>query len=62
MKKLWCLFRRRSAAGDEKICVANQETEGRVCACKFMTEDDARAKCPDYAYNNRPEGEDEGIE
>ena len=43
MKKLWCLFRRRSANGADKICVADSETEGRVCACKFATEEEAKA-------------------
>lgn len=62
MKKLWCLFRRRGANPGEKICVALQETEGRVRACPYATEEEAKAKCPDYAVNNRHEGEDEGIE
>lgn len=62
MKKLWCLFRRRSANGADKLCVADSETQGRVCACKFATEEEAKAKCSRYAYNNRPEGEEEGIE
>lgn len=62
MKKLWCLFRRRNATGTEKICVALQETEGRVRACPYATEDEAKAKCPEYAFNNRPEGEGEGVE
>ena len=62
MKKLWCLFRRRFATGDDKICVAFPETEGRARACPYATEEEAKAKCKEYAYNNRPEGEDEGIE
>ncbi|MCI7125882.1 MAG: hypothetical protein MR935_06775 [Agathobaculum sp.] len=62
MKKLWCLFRRRSATGSEKFCVALSETEGRVRACPYATEDEAKEKCPEYAYNDRHEGEDEGIE
>lgn len=62
MKKLWCLFRRRYATGEEKLCVADSETEGRVYTCKYATEEEAKANCPKYAYNNRPEGEDEGIE
>ena len=62
MKKLWCLFRRRFATGDDKICVAFSETEGRVRACPYATEGEAKAKCKEYAYNNRPEGDDEGIE
>ncbi len=62
MKKLWCLFRRRYATGDEKLCVALSETEGRVRRCPYATEEEAKAKCSEYAYNNRPEGEDEGIE
>jgi len=62
MKKLWCMFRRRSANGADKLCVADSETEGRVYTCKFATEEEAKAKCPKYAYNTRPEGEDEGIE
>ena len=62
MKKLWCLFRRRFATGDDKICVAFSETECRVRACPYATEEEAKAKCKEYAYNNRPEGEDEGIE
>lgn len=62
MKKLWCLFRRRYATGTEKLCVALSETEGRVRSCVYQTEDEAKAKCPEYAYNSRPDGEDEGIE
>lgn len=62
MKKLWCLFRRRFAAGNDKMCVAFSETEGRVRACPYATEEEAKAKCPEYAFNNRHEGEDEGIE
>lgn len=60
-KKLWCLFRRRDAAGN-KICVARAETEGRVCLCQFPTELDAVNDCNDYAFNTRVEGEDEGVE
>lgn len=62
MKKLWCLFRRRNATGDGKICVALQEVEGRVRACPYATEAEAKEKCSDYAVNTRHEGEDEGIE
>ena len=49
MKKLWCMFRRRSANGTDKLCVADSETEGRVYTCKFATEEEAKAKCPKYA-------------
>ncbi|MDO4270034.1 MAG: hypothetical protein Q4C72_03820 [Eubacteriales bacterium] len=62
MKKLWCLFRRRNATGEGKLCVAFSETEGRVRACPYATEEEAKEKCPEYAYNHRPDGEDEGIE
>ena len=61
-KKLWCLFRRRNATGVEKICVALQETEGRVRVCPYAVETEAGEECPEYAFNNRPEGENEGIE
>ena len=62
MKKLWCLFRRRFANGTDKLCVALSETEGRVRACPYATEEEAKAKCSEYAFNNRHEGEEEGIE
>ncbi len=62
MKKLWCLFRRRFAAGPEKMCVACSETEGRVRACPYATEDEARSQCKEYAFNNRPDGDCEGVE
>ncbi|MDY3618842.1 hypothetical protein [Agathobaculum sp.] len=62
MKKLWCLFRRRNATGTDKICVALQEVEGIVRKCPYATEEEAKEKCPEYAFNNRPEGEEEGIE
>ena len=62
MKKLWCLFRRRFATGAEKLCVAFSETEGRVRACPYATEEEAKEKCAEYAFNNRSEGENEGIE
>ena len=42
MKKLWCLFRRRFATGTEKLCVAFSETEGRVRACPYATEEEAK--------------------
>ena len=60
-KKLWCLFRRRDAVGT-KICVAKAETEGRVFVCPYANEVQAVNNCDDYAFNTRPEGEDEGIE
>ncbi len=60
MKKLWCIFRRRDAEG-KKICVADAE-DGRVIYCKYATEEEAREKCPDYAYNNRNDGDEEGVE
>ncbi len=62
VKKLWCLFRRRNATGTDKLCVAFSETKGYVCGCPYATEAEAKEKCPEYAYNNRPEGEEEGIE
>ena len=62
MKKLWCLFRRRFATGTEKLCVAFSETEGRVRACPYATEEEAKEECAEYAFNNRSEGENEGIE
>lgn len=48
--------------GDEKLCVAFSETEGRVRACPYATEEEAKEKCAEYAFNNRSEGENEGIE
>ena len=62
MKRLWCLFRRRFAAAEDKMCVAFSETEGRVRACPYATEEEAKAKCPEYAQNTRHDGEDEGVE
>ncbi len=62
MKKLWCLFRRRFANGTDKMCVALSETEGRVRSCPFETEEEAKAKCPEYAFNNRSDGDEEGVE
>ena len=62
MKKLWCLFRRRYATGTDKMCVALSETEGRVRSCPFETEEEAKAKCPEYAFNNRSDGDEEGVE
>ena len=56
MKKLWCLFRRRFATGTEKLCVAFSETEGRVRACPYATEEEAKEKCAEYAFNNRSDG------
>lgn len=61
MKKLWCAFRRRDAVG-AKICVALAETEGRVRLCPYANEPEAVEKCPDYAFNTRHEGEEEGVE
>ena len=60
-KELWCLFRRRDAGGP-KICVAKAETEGRVFVCPYANEVEAVNNCEDYAFNTRPEGEEEGIE
>ncbi len=56
-KKLWCLFRRRDAAGN-KICVAKAETEGRVYLCPHANEVAAVNDCEDYAFNTRDEGEE----
>ena len=44
------------------MCVAFSETEGRVRACPYETEEEAKAKCPEYAFNNRNDGEGEGVE
>ena len=61
MKIHWCALRGWLAVG-AKICVALAETEGRVRLCPYETEPEAVEKCPDYAFNTRTEGEEEGIE